>query len=240
MEVAPFFNNLVVKQLPGQCILDALEHGTAKCPSPGSFPQVSGLTFDLDIASNSSVVTDPQGLFMNITGKRRISNVKINGEDLVLDKLYKVSLNEYMANGGSGYTMLSKYDVYNESLMTDTDSLAYYIKDKLKGEIPDTYKYFQGRANIFNSSEVVVTIPSATTTPATTTMIPNSSFPKNGSDFHIFRGRKNSGGLSTGGIIAIIIPSVIVLIAALIITSMCSKRTISNHPKINNSNSNLI
>ena len=42
------------------------------------------------------------------------------------------------ANGGSGYNMLSKYDVYNEYLLTDTDSLAYYIRDKLKGEIPES------------------------------------------------------------------------------------------------------
>ena len=235
MEVAPFFNNLVVKQLPGQCILDVLEHATAKCPAPGSFPQVSGLTFDLDIGFNSSVITDPQGLFLNITGKRRVYNVKINGEDLILDKLYSVSLNEYMANGGSGYTMLSKYDVYNESLLTDTDSLAYYIRDKLKGEIPASYKDFQGRANIFNSSEVIFTIPS-TTTLSTSIIIPTSTLPRNVSDFYIFRQRKSSGGLSTGGIIAIIIALSIVLIVASIISLMCHKRNIANPQMINDLN----
>ena len=229
MEVAPFFNNLVVKQLPGQCILDVLEHGTAKCPAiGGSFPQVSGLTFDIDIGFNSSVVTDSQGLFLNITGKRRVSNVKVNGEDLVLDKLYKVSLNEYMANGGSGYTMLSEYPVFNESVLTDTDSLAYYIRDKLKGEIPSSYKDFQGRANILNSSTFVTTIPNSTT------------LPKNNSDFYRFKERKSKGGLSTGGIIAIVIPLSVVLISISIISLMCSKRNTSNPKMIIDSNSGII
>ena len=245
MEVSPFFNNIIVKEVPGQCILDALEHGTAQCPEPaGGFPQVSGLTFDLDNGINSTVETDANGLFVNITGKRRVSNVKVNGENLVSDKLYKVSISDFVGNGGDGYTMFDKYDVYNESLFTDTDAVAYFIKNDLKGEIPSSYKDFQGRINIYNSSEadstteVITTIPLITT--PQTTFIPASTIPKNETDFYRYRDRKSSGGLSTGGIIAIIIPLAVVVVAISIIALMCSNRSYQNPPIINDSNSMVI
>ena len=59
--------------------------------------------------------------------------------------MYNVSLSEYLGAGGDGYTMFAKYEVFNESLFTDTDALAYYIKYKLNGTIPAKYKDFQGK-----------------------------------------------------------------------------------------------
>ena len=60
-----------------------MEFGILKYPNAaGVFPQISGLSFDFDTNINSSVLTDSQGLFMNITGKRKVSNVKVNGENL--------------------------------------------------------------------------------------------------------------------------------------------------------------
>ena len=75
IEASPFFNNIISKRLPGQCILDALEFGVKNLPnSDGSFPQVSGLNCDVDTSFNSTVLTDSEGLFLNVTGKRRVSN----------------------------------------------------------------------------------------------------------------------------------------------------------------------
>ncbi|MBR4618732.1 MAG: 5'-nucleotidase C-terminal domain-containing protein, partial [Bacilli bacterium] len=149
IDVLPWFNNIVVKQLTGQAILDALEHGVAKLPSSsGGFPQVSGITFDIDTSINSSVLTDENGMFINVTGPRRVSNVKINGVDLDLDKTYNASLLEFTANGGDGYSMLAKFEVINESLVTDTDAFALYIKYSLNGEIPEKYRDLEGRINI--------------------------------------------------------------------------------------------
>ena len=71
MSIAPFFNNLIVKKLPGQCILDALEFGVSKYPAAsGGFPQVSGMSYDIDTSLNSTVQTDSQGLYLNTTGQR--------------------------------------------------------------------------------------------------------------------------------------------------------------------------
>ena len=158
IEILPWFNNLVQKRISGQCILDALEFGISKLPIlSGGFPQVSGISFDVDTSFDSPVIVDEFGMFVNVTGKRRVSNVKINGVDLELDKFYNASLVEYIANGGDGYSMFSKFDIYNETLITDTDALTIFIHNNLRGEIPIQYKDFQGRINIinYNSSNAI-------------------------------------------------------------------------------------
>ena len=153
MEAAPFFNNVIQKRVTGQCILDALEFGVANHPNAaGGFPQVSGINYDINISLNSTVEIDSNGLFVNINGKRKVSNVKINGKILEPNKLYNLSMSEYIGNGGDGFTMFTQFEVYNESLLTDTDSLAYYIHDALKGKIPTYYKDFQGRINLVGGS----------------------------------------------------------------------------------------
>ena len=109
INVIPWFNNIVVKRIAGQCILDALEFGVSRLPNePGLF-QISGITFDADLSINSSVLLDNTGSFVNVTGIRRVSNVKINGEDLDINQLYTASLIEYTANGGSGYSMFFRF-----------------------------------------------------------------------------------------------------------------------------------
>ena len=155
IDILPWFNNLVVKELTGQAILDALEFGVSKLPNiSGGFPQVSGITFDVDTSFDSTVLSDEYGMFINVTGKRRVFNVKINGEDLDLNQKYNASLIEYIANGGDGYSMFDKFDITNESLITDTDAFSLYIQDYLKGEIPEKYKDYQGRINFFNQTTI--------------------------------------------------------------------------------------
>ena len=154
IDILPWFNNIVQKNITGQCILDALEFGVSKLPIlAGIFPQVSGITYDVDISFDSTVKVDDSGMFINVTGKRRVSNVKINEVELEPDKFYNASLVEYIANGGDGYSMFSKFDIYNETLITDTDALSNFILNDLEGKIPPKYKDFQGRININNKHD---------------------------------------------------------------------------------------
>ena len=235
MEASPFFNNIVVKRVSGQCILDALEFGVSKHPnSAGSFPQVSGIRYNIDISLNSTVETDSQGQFLSVKGKRKVSNVKINGEDLDLNRIYNVSLNEFVANGGDGYFMFTKYEVFYEPLYTDTDSLAYYIKNNLNGRIPAEYKDFKGRINFIIGSEVPSTevhstdvhstkvhnieVPS-TEVPITeihSSEVPSAEVPITEVPSDNYSGyikyTKKSGGLSTGDILTILIPLMIAIL----------------------------
>ena len=110
MEIVPYFNDLIVKRLPGQCFLDALEFSASKHPNSFcGFLQVSWISYSIDTSLNNTVETDYQGLFLKITGKRKVFNVNINGEEIELKKYYSVTMNNFIGNGGDGYTMLAKY-----------------------------------------------------------------------------------------------------------------------------------
>ena len=138
-----------MKEITGQAFLDALEFGVSKLPSAsGKFPQVSGCTYDVDTTFNSTVESDSDGMFIKVAGKRRVSNVKINGKPLDLTAKYNLSASDYILYGGDGYTMFSEFPVVNESVYADSDALGYYIKNNLNGEIPSKYEELQGRINI--------------------------------------------------------------------------------------------
>jgi hypothetical protein len=131
--------------------LDALEYGVSNFPNPfNAFPQVSGLRFDINPTINNAIKIESDKL--NVDGERRVSNVKVNGKDLNLTKLYNVSLLEFTGNAGYGYFMFAKYKIFTQSLNTDTDSLMHYIKYNLKGEIPEKYKDIQNRIIVNDSS----------------------------------------------------------------------------------------
>jgi len=150
----PWFNNIVIKEMPGQVVLDALEFGVRNYPkASGGFPQVSSeLSYTFNPNITSTVEVDANGRFVKVAGERRITEVKVNGEVIDPDKTYKVVLFEYLAKGGDGYEMFNNYDISREALSTDTQSLSYFIKYELEGNIPEKYAHTQGR--IINSKDI--------------------------------------------------------------------------------------
>ena len=149
IDVMPFFNSLFVKEITGQTFLDALEFGVSKLPNSfGGFPQVSGCTYYVDTSFNSTVEIDSDGMFIKVGGRRRVSNVKINGKALNPTEKYNLSASEFILNGGDGFTMFANYPVVNESVFADSDALGYHIKYNLGGEIPSKYQELQNRINI--------------------------------------------------------------------------------------------
>ena len=238
IETIPWFNNIMIKKVKGQTILDALEFGVRNCPTPSaSFPQVSsGVSFDLDTSINSTVQTDSNGQYVNITGARRVSNVKINGENLDLNKIYNISLFEFVSNGGDGYKMFTEYDVDREALMTDTDAVALYIQNNLNGIIPKEYSELQGRINIVNSTSDTNTATTTITTSSPTTTSDNS----NDSNISPYYYRKSNKGLSTGAIIAILVPCIVAVIAAIILALVCKSSTSAAAIPQNSSFNNLV
>ena len=195
IELLPWFNNIVIKELPGQVILDALEYGVRNYPKiNGGFIQVSsGLSFNFNPDINSTVVTDSTGMYKNISGERRVFNVKIKGEKIDPKKNYSVAMYEYLATGGGGYSMFSDYEITREALVTDTHALSNFIEYNLKGEIPEKYTESQGR--IIATNEIDESVGSIRTY------------------------KKKKKGLSGSTIIAIIIPcvAVVTILAALIL-----------------------
>jgi len=88
--VLPFDNYLVAISLTGAQLKQALEHGVSRLDdSPGSFPQVSGLTFTYSRSA-------PAG--------SRIKEVTVGGRPLELQKEYVVATNDFLVAGGDGFT----------------------------------------------------------------------------------------------------------------------------------------
>ena len=90
----PFDNTLMVLRISGRQLRAALEHGVARVgEQSGQFPQVSGLR----------MVYDPK----RPTGKRVLA-VKIGGKPLDPNSMYTLATNDFLADGGDGYAMLSR------------------------------------------------------------------------------------------------------------------------------------
>jgi 2',3'-cyclic-nucleotide 2'-phosphodiesterase (5'-nucleotidase family) len=117
MAVLPFDNYLVVFDLTGAQIMAALENGVSQVEDvQGRFPQVAGLRFTWDPSAPP--------------GARIISvEVKKDGsyEPLDLDAVYTVVTNNYLAQGGDGYTVFTEGTNYVNLGYIDCETLAQYI-----------------------------------------------------------------------------------------------------------------
>lgn len=97
----PFGNVTQLTEIPGSQLLAALENGFSQAEKgAGRFPQVSGMT----------VIYDPKA-----EPGKRVSEVKIGGAPLDLNKLYKVAVNDYMLGRGDGYTALGGGKLINDT-----------------------------------------------------------------------------------------------------------------------------
>jgi len=130
-KVLPFVNSLVVVEMKGDVIYQALERGLRGYPSVfnGGFLQVSGINYEIDASKNA--------------GERLVSVTK-DGVPLDKEKTYKVATNDYMFYGGDGYV-----EIQNSKLLSGggllKDVLGNYIKSK--GQVSPTE---DGRIKIIN------------------------------------------------------------------------------------------
>lgn len=112
----PFNNYVILKEVKGLELIQALEHGVALYPEiSGRYPQVAGIDF--------SFAPDKE------PGERLIE--AIAGQELEPEKIYKIAINDFIAAGGDGYTMLEKGRVLGEYGALD-DIVAEFIQKNLK------------------------------------------------------------------------------------------------------------
>lgn len=119
--VLPFENNLVVLNLTGEEIWQALENSVSEADDgEGKFAQVSGIKFKYDI-------NQPPG--------KRVWQVEVKTEDgyeqVGLKKFYNVATVSFIADGGLGYTMFKKAKDegrITELLIADSKVFVSYLK----------------------------------------------------------------------------------------------------------------
>ena len=96
IENLPFNNTAVLLRVSGATIRAALENGVSRLMGDGRFPQVSGLRFRYDPEA-------PPGM--------RVLAVTIGDEPLDPARSYTLATNDFLANGGDDYTMLTEAEV---------------------------------------------------------------------------------------------------------------------------------
>ena len=88
----PFGNLVVLIELSGDDLLEALENGVSQVEDiAGRFPHLSGMSVTFDPAAAKG---------------QRIVSAQVDGADLDPAKTYTVATNDYMAGGGDGYASL--------------------------------------------------------------------------------------------------------------------------------------
>ena len=155
LKVHPFGNAMCVVEATGQQILDALEFGARAVPSEnGGFQHTSGLTYEIHTYIETSAKQDENGMFAGVEGEYRVKNVKVGGEDLVLDKVYTVASHNYMLkNGGDGFNMFMNCKLLQDEVMIDNQVLINYITGTLGGVVGEAYAEPYGQGRIIAVSE---------------------------------------------------------------------------------------
>ncbi|WP_306131866.1 bifunctional metallophosphatase/5'-nucleotidase [Roseivivax marinus] len=100
LTVLPFQNTLSTFRVSGSVIVEALENGVSQIEEGGGrFPQVAGMSFAVNPSAEPG---------------SRVSDVMIGGEPIEPDTLYGVVSNNYVRNGGDGYSMfIDARDAYD-------------------------------------------------------------------------------------------------------------------------------
>ena len=151
LKVHPFGNSLTVIEVTGQQVLDALEWSVHCLPGEfGGFDHVAGLTFEYDSTIPSPCVQDDNQMFDHVdeTMERRVRNVKVGGEPIDPEKIYKIASHDYqLLENGDGYTMFKGCKVLQQSVKLDNQVLIDYITGTLGGVVGEGYEepYGQGR-----------------------------------------------------------------------------------------------
>ncbi len=125
-EALPFDSTVVVLTLEGKNVQSLFEYMATISSGQGGFPQVSeGVSMIIDM------------------GKKKCTQVMINGKPLDMSRTYKIATNSYLAAGGDGYRIFLKaIDAYDSS-MFQRDVLIEYI-EYLGGRIkPQTFGRIQ-------------------------------------------------------------------------------------------------
>ncbi len=152
IKVNPFGNYICMVEATGRQIVDMLEHGARSLPAEdGTFQQVSGMSFEIDVTIPSSVVVDEQGMFIEVAGQYRVKNIKVNGENIDMDKTYTLASHDYLLKEmGGGATMFTGCNMVLDSIMLDNQALITYITQHLDGIIGLEYSdpYGDGRITI--------------------------------------------------------------------------------------------
>ena len=146
VDILPYCNDVIITEVSGRMLLDALEFGVSFLPKQAAaFPQVSGITYRINKEMESSVRINEKKQFVSVDGEYRVSDVKVEGKDLDPEAIYTLAIPQYFFTGGDGYTMFEDAEIISTTMLTDNEVVMKYIEEDLGGVIPEKYAEPQGR-----------------------------------------------------------------------------------------------
>ncbi|QTN30725.1 bifunctional UDP-sugar hydrolase/5'-nucleotidase [Rhodoferax sp. AJA081-3] len=107
LKVQPFGNTLATLRLTGAEVLDYLNAAARMSPGAGGFPHISGVD-------------------LVITGTK-VSQARIQGAPIDMNKTYQMVINNFMAVGGDGYPVMTAHSTYVDTGFVDADVLRSFI-----------------------------------------------------------------------------------------------------------------
>jgi 5'-nucleotidase / UDP-sugar diphosphatase len=121
--VMPFENTVTVMSISGYDVQDLFDFATVRAASRACNPQaqVAGMTY----TQNCAQVLENQrtGEFVSPAEK-----ITINGDPINLNSTYKMATNNYMAAGGSGFTVLKRNTLQFDTGVSLRDALVDYLR----------------------------------------------------------------------------------------------------------------
>ncbi len=141
MDVNPWNNPMCVVKMSGQAVCDFLEFNSRNLPDGecGGFCHVSGISYEIDPAVKSPVLTDDKGVFAGVREKaaRRVSNVRIQGRPVDLAADYTIAGDKFfLMDGGDGTGGIQGIrPLIVTGLPDDVACLFKYVTEHLHGKI---------------------------------------------------------------------------------------------------------
>ena len=150
ISVFPFSNTLCTVPVTGAQVLEMLEVACSVYPEPiGAFPQVAGISFTINtgIPYEKGAAYENSTYFAPAAPGKRITDVKVGGVPLDLNKTYILVTNDFLATGGDTYTVLkAPYEKGGNNLGIPLENAVIdYIAEELGGRVDERYKEPQGR-----------------------------------------------------------------------------------------------
>jgi 5'-nucleotidase len=126
--VQPFNNIVTTNTFTGTQLLDVLKDQWCSGPRTVLLPSAS-LTYSYDQSDAAAL----NGVACSSSVPNPVSNVKINGQDLVPSATYRVTTNNFLADGGDSFASLRAGTNRTSLPDFDVDSLVRYLEPTLTG-----------------------------------------------------------------------------------------------------------
>ena len=152
--VFPFGNQVEIVEITGAQLLEALEAATFSNPAAvGAFPQVSGIEFSIYnfIPYERGDQYEGSTYYAPADPGARIRDVKVGGQPLDLDKVYRIATNDFTAAGGDTYAVFKDKTASYSTGVAMEQALIDYLAEELDGVIGDKYAQPQGRMTLVNT-----------------------------------------------------------------------------------------